>query len=525
MPRGEGPMNVDCKRDDSRVLRVCPLNPRPGLPGFLRIGQGVGVLALLLLGCSSGGQDHARATPPIFLATGRSGTRTVTVRVAQPDGSSRVLGDVELYREPNVPISSFDYTTRDFPDASLNPSPDGLAVLFRQGLKVDILDVASASAASSLNDVGGPILWSPGGSHFIYQTDHRLLSVDRATGRVSVVVDFGDACLGGYKWSPDETRLAYLVNRDGNCVGPSELHVVAATGEDDRLVHRAATFCNGGYDEASVWSADSTHVAYVVTSIPLSADRQPLNGTVAFYAASITGSASSDGSGVRPSAMVELPSSDYSPMVVMPGSVAYATPNAETTCEWSPRTNWLALSGRDLHVLRADGSDRRIFESSRSAESVALVGADVWWSPDGERLGRYDHDGLSFRLRTFSPSSSGSASAELDVKLRYPCCSELTWSADGQHAMYVIDDEGSAVGQIPLPQRIHLWHAESGSDENLGDQSVGGFNAEGTRLFYGFDASPDTRPRLRPVEGGRTVRLPSAARGWASENAVVIVRD
>jgi len=147
-------------------------------------------------------------------------------------------------------------------------SPDGERVAFtssRDG-NAEIYVMPSAGGAptrlTTLDKDDWQPLWSPDGAWIAFLSDRegapRLFLVHPdGTG---VRPAHADAALGEEQtaaWSPDGTRLAYVVSRRD---GAAEVWAAeVATGKPRRVS------AGGGRDEAPTWSPDGAHVAYVST--------------------------------------------------------------------------------------------------------------------------------------------------------------------------------------------------------------------------------------------------------------------
>jgi TolB protein len=182
-------------------------------------------------------------------------------------------------------------------------------------------------------------------------------------------------------WAPDRSQIAFASNRDDG--GSANLYVVDADGSNLRRLTN-----HEGLDYTPDWSPDGTEIAFL-------SDR---DGFYELYAMD------ADGSNVRRLTHLEkgeneLCCPDWSPdgrklafmSIRLPRTMMLQVLDVATgdvtdlsffggLPRWSPDGEWIAYwgPGRQVHVMRADGTDSRQVTSMEGMANYPV------WSPDGE---------------------------------------------------------------------------------------------------------------------------------------------
>lgn len=198
---------------------------------------------------------------------------------------------------------------------------------------------------------------SPDGRHVLYHSHRSVqqqygpvtldsLWVIRADGKFRRQLWEGPTRhLGGVAWSPDSTRIAYVVD---------SLHVARADGSRDRIVGAPTPGCN-----APAWSRDGRTVS------PTCQD----------------GIRSPDGRWTVKARRELLPSGRVSQLNVVDTRHPYRSQRwrAGSWPAWSPDSRWLAYAADDgIAILDPRTGRRHLLSRDR--------GFDLVWSPDGTRL-------------------------------------------------------------------------------------------------------------------------------------------
>ena len=213
-------------------------------------------------------------------------------------------------------------------------------------------------------------------------------------------------------WSPDGSRLAYLVDRED---GTSDIvHTDSAGG--DRLVV-AHSVPDPGFNHQS-WSPDGTRLTY---------SRLVQGGTWRVFVAQ------SDGSGAEQVGDSKLLARDpaWSPdgrSIAFQGGSAMVEPVEPTD---QPK--------RGIYVMGTDGSDPRLVSriTGPSLESFWVP----LWSPDSSRVATYVGEGYEHDIWVFEADGQGETMVSDGVSGNFLA----TWSPDGRRIAWVHGSSGVGV--------------------------------------------------------------------------------
>jgi Tol biopolymer transport system component len=174
----------------------------------------------------------------------------------------------------------------------------------------------------------------------IYIVDANGENIIRLSNRLD------EALMHGYaapKWSPDGTKIAFLVSKDGE----NGLYVVNFDGSEQKLLTNKIIFGSGMLD----WSPDNEKLVYVTYND---------EGTLAIVS-------------VNDKTKISLTD----------------TPNSVFDISWDPSGSKIAFSSRrtGVFVINADGSNEtKVFDLSNCMATLNCDAKNIRWSPDGSKL-------------------------------------------------------------------------------------------------------------------------------------------
>jgi Tol biopolymer transport system component len=401
-------------------------------------------------------------------------------KVAYHVGGKLFVGNIADHREPGNKGDRDTLLATDFVDG-LDWSPDGSRLLYfakameAEGddpdvhrIDVDIAVVAAdgKSRPTKLVENAADLLhlqaeWSPDGQKIAFETHD-----NHSGAHLSVIASDGQspavrlASYAGYKtskgttkvkkalatpnafrpsWSPDSTRLAYMIPNSG-------LYVTEVSGENIPTRIERIPLDQEGDIEEPTWSPDSTRIAYLVT-LPWKSD---------LFVVNVDGSNRMNLTNHEPpfgvdqfQHMLGIPPFTWSPNGKLIAFRAL-TGNAEEfwPAQW-PTSN--------LSVVPADGRSLPVNVSKNDRTGTAI--SPPAWSPDSKSLayGRTKEpkqplDTTKVAVDLFRVAASGeSAPRQLAYKSN-AYSEDVVWSRDGQSVLAATWESDAEQGKSVLTE-------------------------------------------------------------------------
>ena len=102
-------------------------------------------------------------------------------------------------------------------------------------------------------------LWQPQGDRIAYladRTGNREIWTMQSDGTGKTQVTFSEGSVSGYSWSPDGTRIAYVVASPPGTLPEFSLRIINSDGSGSEQL------TTGNWDRSPVWSPDGTRIAF-----------------------------------------------------------------------------------------------------------------------------------------------------------------------------------------------------------------------------------------------------------------------
>lgn len=330
----------------------------------------------------------------------------------------------------------------------------GMMLLTFQSCKKDRSSTYRAAALGISADDYGPS-WSPDDTRIVFFSDrdgnYEIYTMN-PDGSEQTRLTENPANDVRPRWSPDGSKILFGSERDGN----EDIYIMNSDGsKETRLTENPAN------DVCPCWSPDCLKVAFF-------SDR---DGNQEIYTMNIDGS--------RQTRLTENAADDRYP-------------------SWSPDGSKIAFDSmrdghRDIYVMNKDGSNQ-----TRLTDNPANDGAP-FWSPDGTRIASYsDRDG---NPEIYRMNTDGSDQTRLtDNPARDGAAS---WSPDGTRIIFVSNRDGN--------REIYTVKADGSNPTRLTNEPakdiMPSWSPDGRRIVFVSERDFVHEVYVMDADGSNTVRL------------------
>ena len=213
----------------------------------------------------------------LFLSDGGGGLDLWTMN---PDGTGRVRLTENGRIVPGLALSSYGadwssdgrqivYTSclfdnaaiwEDFVATAANGSPAVNGSAIRTEADIWIMDADGGNKKPLMTDGDARLpLWQPHGDRIAYLSErsgNREIWVMQSDGTGKAQVTFSEGNVSEYAWSPDSTRIAYIVAAPPGTWPEFSLWVINSDGSGSEQL------TTGNWDRSPVWSPDGARIAF-----------------------------------------------------------------------------------------------------------------------------------------------------------------------------------------------------------------------------------------------------------------------
>ena len=153
------------------------------------------------------------------------------------------------------------YTSCLFDDAAIQEGPPAVnlsAIRTEANIWIMDADGGNKKQLTTGGDARRP-LWQPQGDRIAYLADrsgNREIWTMQSDGTGKTQVTFSEGSVSGYSWSPDGTRIAYVVASPPGTLPEFSLRVIDSDGSGSEQL------TTGNRDKSPVWSPDGTRIVF-----------------------------------------------------------------------------------------------------------------------------------------------------------------------------------------------------------------------------------------------------------------------